>query len=377
MKQRFIFQYVILLGLLLSLGVSSVCGLVNRVQTHAVNTSSQVNDILIVGAPGVGSGTIGLLSPTTNIATSANYVYSGVKATIGITPQGVSLFGGDLYIVQSGSSSLLVLDPATRTVKREMSLGSGNNPYEVGLLSATKGYVTNLVAHTVSVINPANSTSTTCVTSTILLPTGNALAPFSSSNPSVAGPQGIAVDNSKVYVALTNLDPSYQPGGPGLVVVINSMTNTIEKTVTLSYTNPQVVYKHPSYPNKLFVVETGSYSDGRGVLEIIDTLTDQIVARLTVIGEPTSVAMGPNGKGYLVDSSGVVLIPFTLTGTTLAALAPIQVNSTGWASEASVDSTGKIYVADRLQDKLFILDSNGTVLESYTVNSSPSVIVLQ
>ena len=149
------------------------------------------------------------------------------------------------------------------------------------------------------------------------------------------------------------------------MVVINSMTDTIEKTVTLSYTNPQVVYKHPSYPNKLFVVETGSYSDGRGVLEIIDTLTDQIVARLTVIGEPTSVAMGPNGKGYLVDSSGVVLIPFTLTGTTLAALAPIQVNSTGWASEASVDSTGKIYVADR------------TVLESYTVNSSPSVIVLQ
>ncbi len=376
MKQRFIFQYVVLLGLLLSLLVSSGCGLFNRVQSDAVNRSSQVNDILIVGAPGSGSGTIGTLTPTTNSSTSSNYVFSTTQTTIGSIAQGVALFGGNLYIVQSGSGSLLVVDPATRT-KREMSLGSGNNPYEIGLLSATKGYVTNLVAHTVSVINPANSTSTTCVTSTILLPTGNALAPFSSSNPSVAGPQGIAVDNSKVYVALTNLDSSYQPGGPGLVVVINSMTDTIEKTVTLSYTNPQVVYKHPSYPNKLFVVETGSYSDGRGVLEIIDTLTDQIVARLTVIGEPTSVAMGPNGKGYLVDSSGVVLIPFTLTGTTLAALAPIQVNSTGWASEASVDSTGKIYVADRLQDKLFILDSNGTVLESYTVNSSPSVIVLQ
>jgi hypothetical protein len=51
------------------------------------------------------------------------------------------------------------------------------------------------------------------------LPSGAALQPYSATDPTRAGPQAIAAGpNGSAFIALTNLDASYSPGGPGLLV---------------------------------------------------------------------------------------------------------------------------------------------------------------
>ena len=57
------------------------------------------------------------------------------------------------------------------------------------------------------------------------LPSGAALRPFAANNPTRAAPQGIAAGpGGSAFIALTNLDANYGPGGPGLLVRLQPET---------------------------------------------------------------------------------------------------------------------------------------------------------
>src|SRR5262249_55614057 len=59
----------------------------------------------------------------------------------------------------------------------------------------------------------------------IPLPSGGALHPFSSTDPTRAAPAVIASGpGGSAFVALTNLDDSFNPGGPGMLVRVQPET---------------------------------------------------------------------------------------------------------------------------------------------------------
>ena len=118
------------------------------------------------------------------IATLAWYEDPGATATIdvGNDPNGVAYDGTNIYVTNSSSNNVSVIDPATNTVTDTIDVGT--NPNGVAY-DGTNIYVTNYGSDNVSVIDPATNT----VTTTINVGTT---------------PTGVAYDGTNIYV--TNED---------------------------------------------------------------------------------------------------------------------------------------------------------------------------
>ncbi|RPJ72889.1 MAG: YncE family protein, partial [Alphaproteobacteria bacterium] len=122
--------------------------------------------------------------------------------------------------------------------------------------AAPFAYITNSGNNTVSVIDTATDT----VTATV--PVGT-------------NPFGVAVspDGSKVYVANSGSDPSYE----GTVSVINTTTNTVTATVNNVGTNPVGVSVVPD-GTKVYVANSGSDPSYEGTVSVINTTTNTVTA---------------------------------------------------------------------------------------------------
>lgn len=369
--------YIFFIGNLFAMILLSGCGLLTKTgDSGSVTSQSLTKGIFIISAPAAQfgqaqpNGWVSLLFQNDN----KDYLVTSNLREIGQTPQSAVIFGDFLYIVQSGSQSLMVLNKDTLAIQTEISLGNNTNPWDVAIVSSTKVYVTNQSAHTVAMIDPTQPSLG--VIKTIAMPSGNALAPFISTQSSYARPQGIAYDQNKVYVGLTNLNANWLAGGPGLVVVINVLNDQIEKIITLNHTNPQVIYTSAYYPHRLFISETGNY-DNTGVIDVIDTLTDTLIGKIAIGGAPGNIAISSKGKGFVTDSSwgsGVKLLTFS--ADTYQALTPIIVTSNGWASAVFVNDQDDVFVTDFNQDGLYILNLDG-ILKSGPIQLSdaPKILV--
>jgi len=334
------------------------------------------NGIFIISAPAAQYGQAqpnGWVSLLLQDSTQ-NYVVSSNIREIGQIPQSAAVYGNSLYIVQSGSQSLMVLDKNSLAIQTEISLGNNTNPWDLAVVSSSKVYVTNYAAHTVAVVDP--SQPSLGVIKTIAMPSGQALAPFIATQSSYAYPQGIAYDQNKIYVGLTNLNANWAAGGPGLVVVINTSTDLIEKVITLNHTNPQVIYKSSYYPHTLFISEAGNY-DNSGVIDVIDTSTDTIIGSISVGGAPGNIAISSTGKGFATDGSwgsGVKLFSFSVNP--YQALTPVVVTSNGWASSVLINDKDEIFVTDYNNHGLYILSLNGIIKSGpVQLSNAPKILV--
>lgn len=159
----------------------------------------------------------------------------------------------------------------------------------------------------------------------IPLPSGSALRPFDPANPTRAAPSGVASGpGGSAFVALTNLDDSFAPGGPGMLVRVQPDTGA---TITIllggaddhACINSGVVRNDG---NSLLVGCAGSFapgeSRGRGVAEV-DPATNSVV-RLAVAPtgfQPSYVAGAPHkiwvgdfasGRLYSLDRSTFAVV---------------------------------------------------------------------
>jgi YVTN family beta-propeller protein len=135
-------------------------------------------------------------------------------------------------------------------------------------LAQTKGYVTNSIDNTVSVINTSNNT----VVATI--PVG-------------ANPIGIAVTPNGDFVYVGNRLAN-------TVSVISTATDTVVDTVTVGSSPLQVAIT----PNGAFAYVT---NNGSGTVSVIDTAT-HTVATFAAGSTPNGIAITPNGAlAYVVN----------------------------------------------------------------------------
>jgi hypothetical protein len=130
------------------------------------------------------------------------------------------------------------------------------------------------------------------------LPSGAALRPFDAvNNPTRAAPQGIAAGpGGSAFIALTNLDPSYSPGGPGLLVRLQPETGA-QVVISLggaddhACTNSGVVKNDNGL---LVAVCSGGFSGtgGRLVVEVNPQTNAVIRSQTPPAGfQPSSVAV--------------------------------------------------------------------------------------
>jgi YVTN family beta-propeller protein len=180
-----------------------------------------------------------------------NFSTTDVSVVISSTPQ-----LGEVYVTNSASNSVSVIDTSTNTVKA--TIGVGFAPLYVALSpDGSRAYAANSVGNSVTVINTSKNT----VAATV--PVGH--------NPVQLA---VSTDGGKVYVANT---------GSNSVSVINTSTNTVIATVTVGHNPVNVAISADD--SKVYVANTGSNS-----VSVISTTTNAVVATIPVGFLPSNMA---------------------------------------------------------------------------------------
>jgi hypothetical protein len=138
--------------------------------------------------------------------------------------------GNELFVVnRAGGNNVTILDASTFAVKEQLATGAGSNPQDVAVLN-DKLYVPSFGTAGVVVVTRGSTESTTIDLST-LDPDGqpNCISAFRVLN--------------DIYVACELLDANFTPRGPGKVAVIDTLTDTVRATITLTNRNPFGVFE--------------------------------------------------------------------------------------------------------------------------------------
>jgi|SRR5665647_2179732 len=189
---------------------------------------------------------------------------------VGSKPLGVAITpnGKWVYVANSGSNNVSVIDTATNTVIKTIPVG--NHPYGVTVnLSGTKVYVTNQDSENISVIDTATNTVTANIT----------VEKY---------PHGVAVtpDGSKVYVVNHNKLI-------GTVSVINTTTNTVIKKIQVGNNPCGVAVTHDG--KWVYVTNSGS-ANSPGSVSVINTTTNTVIPSVVLVGTC------PTGLGQFIGS---------------------------------------------------------------------------
>ena len=198
--------------------------------------------------------------------------------SIGQWPNQILSFNNMLYVVNSGTNDIMVIDPQTNGNVQNIAFPQGSNPYYMAFVGSNKAYVTNLVSNSVSVVDVESAT----VLKNIKVGTA---------------PQGILVVENLAFVTNTGGYPAYSPS---TVSIIDVLTDSVIQTLDVP-ANPQDMAVDPY--GRIHVMCTGNYYDIPGCVVVIDrwappTWTPAVVDTIDIGGTPGDIVITPSGKGY-------------------------------------------------------------------------------
>jgi len=186
-----------------------------------------------------------------------------------------------IYLVNSGTDNVMVIDPRTDQVVKTIGLPAGSNPWFMAFTGTNKAYVTNQVANTVSVID----VQTESVIKNISVGTG---------------PQGIIVVGDRVFVANTGFSGGY---GQATVSIIDVKKDSVTHSLNVP-TNAQDLAVD-AY-GRIHVICTGNYATSFGQVAVIDLYTGPmwdtpaVVDTIDIGSSPGDIVITASGKGYCV-----------------------------------------------------------------------------
>ncbi|WP_245733568.1 beta-propeller fold lactonase family protein [Lentzea jiangxiensis] len=207
------------------------------------------------------------------IDTATNAVSETIADSGGTSPYmaAVAFDGTRGYVTNSVQNTLTVIDTPTNTVDKAVPVGS----HPAGVAVAPGGgfaYVTNYLDGTVSVVD----TATLAVTATVAVG---------------SNADGVVVtkDGSAVYV-------THDVPGPGKVSVIDTTSNSVVATVPVG--NAATAIAASPDGTRMYVVNKGSDS-----VSAIDVATRTVVGTAAVGFTPHGIALTPNGtRAYVTNS---------------------------------------------------------------------------
>lgn len=149
------------------------------------------------------------------------------------------------------------------------------------------------------------------------------------------------ISSKKAYVSLW--------GGNGKVGVLNTTTNSIEKTIVVG-TGPEKMVVANS---NAYVANCGGWGTDNRV-SVINTQTDEVSATITVGDNPKDLVVDKNDKVWVLCSGNVVYQGYSIVSQTSSKL--IRINPKTNAIEKTID-LGETYHPSQLE-----INSNGDVL---------------
>ena len=199
------------------------------------------------------------------------------------------------YITNFEDDTVSVLDTATETVTATVPVGA--DPYGVAVgPDGRRVYVANVEDATVSVLDTATNTIVDTV------PVG-------------ASPAGIAVDPAGTRAYVANSDA-------GTVSVLDTATNTIVATVAVG-ASPSGVAVSPA-GTRVYVANACGTDSGcnsfDGLVSVIDTATNAVVATVPVGASPVGVAVAPAGERVYVANRCGTDVSCAFGGGTVSAI---------------------------------------------------------
>lgn len=255
---------------------------------------------------------------------------------------------GKVYVVNRlGQDNITVLDPMDNfNVLKQFSTGNGSNPYDIEFLSDIKAYVSRYGINSILRVNPEDGIEIGTID----------LSSLADDNDSIPEMAYMLLKDDELYVAIQRLDRNawFAPTGISYLAVVDTNTDTLEKTITLTGTNPieDLVYNEAT--DGILVAEVGSYGAQDGGIEKINTSTNTaegfIITEETLGGDIGPFVIASETKGYVIvtDSSfNTTLKSFNPKDGTL--LETIY-STVGFALTClALNDQGELYVCDRTE----------------------------
>jgi YVTN family beta-propeller protein len=223
------------------------------------------------------------------------------------------------YIVINNSDRIEIIDLRTHRSERTISVPAGSSPRQIAFVGDSILMVTALYDNSVLLFRSDGSK-------------------FLGRIQVGANPEGIVVTNGKAYVANSGL------GSGNTMSVINLATRTVTSTFTVG-DNPAGVAL--SGDGMVYTVCGGFYNDYMNpdddtpaTVAVVNPATDAVVSSLVIGGHASSIALSPDGRGYVPTTERVVTIDTrsrTVAGTFL----------TGYYYGVGVEEvSGDVYLTD-------------------------------
>ncbi len=207
------------------------------------NAFGPAKKIYVVNEGNYGSNNAGITLFDTETASVSEDIYKDKNGVgLGDVAQSMCKINGDYYIVVNNSNKVVVCDT---TLKLKRTINGLTSPRHIIGVSSSKGYVSDLYANGLSIVDLATGTKTGSIT----LP---------------GSTEQMVMYMNKVYVANSTKDKLY---------VINTSSNTVSDSIVVGINASSLVLDKN---NKLWVLSSGT-SSVQGKLSSID-LTNNTVA---------------------------------------------------------------------------------------------------
>ncbi len=288
-----------------------------------------------------------------------------------------TFFGDSLYVVNRlGQDNIQTIKASDLVTETQFSTGNGSNPQDIAMVSAAKAYVSRLNEVSLLVMNPG---------------TGDTLGTIDLTSHADADGKpeatGLLLHNDKLYAALGRLDQDafLFPTDHSEIVIIDTVTNTVEKTLITTVPNPYTDFVYHATMDRILISEVGFFGVNDGGIESINPTTGAseglIVTEATMGGDIIAFDILSKTKGYAVVAGGTVcdnnagtcqtnvtqLMSFN--PTTGAKLATVFVGGPFTLVDVRFNSLGQAYLCDTTFTKPGIRIFDGTT--DLPVNSDP------
>ena len=282
-----------------------------------------------------GGGTVSVINTATGQRIDANSSIFSTDISVGSSPSALALSadGKRLYVANTGSNTVSVID--TTTYNR---IDANPNIFSKDISVGTSPSALALGPDgRLYVANRGSNTVSVIDTTT------NKLI---DTNPNITGIQSISVGSTPSALALSGTQLYVANRGSNTVSVINTSSYSVTNTITVG-SQPSSAALGPD--GRLYVTNTGS-----GTVSVINTTTNTLIDTdpnavgtnsISVGPSPSSVAFSPNGSfAYVANANDTVSVIDTATYAVLRTVA-IDSDTTG-GHVIAVSPNGTIYVTD-------------------------------
>ncbi len=267
-------------------------------------------------------------------------------AQLGLTPNRMLIQNDEIYVVCSGANSIQVFSRISGAMLDDIFIAGSSNPWDL----AGEGdhlYVTGYFTNKVYKVHRASSSVVASV------------------NVGVS-PEGMAIVGGKLYVGNTGGYASGYANSSVSVIDLNSFS--VIKTIPV-WTNPQDLQ---AYGNEIHVACTGNWASISGAIDIIDTTIDEQTDRILTGGNPWSLWINPSGIAFIGEGYNSGVYSYNAVSHTLLHGYDNPLNPGAVAVHGSANATALLSANWGANGTVYLQDGAWNTKGQYTVGLLPT-----